>query len=105
MKAFRRPRVTIKSMMIVVAIAAVLLVGVQPLWRYCFASPIRTIVYRVPGQDRPTAVTFDVRLPAVAKELERMRSRFEATEFAYRIARSPVSADDQLGVPRPRASR
>jgi hypothetical protein len=88
--------------MLLVAVVAVLLVIARPVWRYWFASPIRTIVYQFPGQDRPTTVTFDTRHPAAAKELDRMRSQFDTAGFPYRIERSPVSPDDKFGAPRAR---
>ena len=102
MRAFRRPRITIQRLMLAVAVAAVLLVSARPLWRYWFASPIRTIAFQAPGSDRPTSLTFVVIHPAAAKELERVRSQFTATGFAYRIERSSTTADDQIGAPRPR---
>ena len=105
MQARRWTQMTIRRLMLIVAIAAVALTVIPPLWRYWFATPIRKVIYRVIEDEQPVtvSVSFDTRDKQLADRFEDFTALLESFGTKYRVERT-TAPDEQSAAGYPPAS-
>ena len=79
------PRFRIRTLMIAVAVAAMILVVAPPWWRYWFASPWREISYREGNTE--AHLFFDVRNPTHNVVIARRLRQLNAKKITYKVER------------------